>query len=660
MAGDIGIDEQVVINLPPHQPEAQLAMARAGRHGPMAIHTYGRVAVVANHEAGGPGSALLGAPVAEATDLSDLERLGLAAFRLRESEEYMAAKAERPRDGEDWDMPGCGHFGLPGPAAVSGLGPAGGPGAPTSSYLEGTVAVGIVIVEGPNDDLKFSDIERTKVVAEVQNGLSWYAAGNPAAGISFSYDIRDVTVGVQPDPSAADLEALWRDPAMASLGFTGDWNGVLSYVEDNRSRLGTQWTYCIFFTKYPLSHFAYAAIGGPRIVMNYDNDGWGPDNIDRVVTHESGHIFGCPDEYAESGCDCGGSWGRYGVANKNCQNCAPGGGVSCIMKRNDFALCHWTPSHLGWGHGVRGNPVLRQGRFGRQGNFELVAPSEFDGIVFLWRNNDDPGMPWSGPWVFGQDLGPVDDLTMIQSNYGSPGNLELIARVGDTLQFFWRDSGPAFQWNGPFQIGAGAAGTPVLVQSRFGRQGNFELAYPAVGGGIGFMWRNNDDPAMPWSGAGVFGQNAGQVSDLTMIQSNYGSPGNMELIARVGDTLQFFWRDSGPAFQWNGPFQIGAGAAGNPVLIQSRFGRQGNFELAYPAVGGGIGFMWRNNDDPAMPWSGAGVFGGGSSYDALSMIQSNYGNPGNLEIIARAGDTLQFFWRDSGPAFNWNGPWRIL
>jgi hypothetical protein len=41
---------------------------------------------------------------------------------------------------------------------------------------------------------------------------------------------------------------------------------------------------------------------------------------------------------------------------------------------------------------------------------------------------------------------------MIQSNYGTPGNLVVIARVGGALQFFWRDSGPAFHWNGPYLL----------------------------------------------------------------------------------------------------------------------------------------------------------------------------------------------------------------
>ena len=136
---------------------------------------------------------------------------------------------------------------------------------------------------------------------------------------------------------------------MGALGYSADWNGVLSYVEDIRIRFGTRWTFCGFFTKYPLGHFAYASIGGPRLVMDYNNDGWGPDNIDRVFAHETGHIFGCPDEYASSGCNCGGGWGRFGIVNGNCENCAGGGGVACLMKGNTFSVCgyHAESSRLG-------------------------------------------------------------------------------------------------------------------------------------------------------------------------------------------------------------------------------------------------------------------------------------------------------------------------
>jgi hypothetical protein len=664
VAGDLDLQERVVLLVPPtDEAAADAALAPLG-DAPIRLHAYGRLSIVAlpeGREERADAALDVAAEVPDEGDLDDLERLGLAAFRLRESDEYQEAKRNRPREGESWDHEGCQQFGIPGRAVETGLGAAWVGAAPGGSFLEGSVAVGLVLVDGPTADLQFSATERAKVVAEVQNGLSWWAMTNPAADLSFVYDIQTPAIRTAADPNAADLEALWRDPTMQRLGYTADWNGVVAYVDAIRRANGTRWAYCAFFVKYPLSWFAYTNIDSPRLVMQYDNDGWGPDNIDRVFAHETGHVFRAPDEYTSSSCDCAGSWGRFGQPNGNCEICAPGGGVACIMKGNTWSLCRWTPSHVGWGRGVAGNPSLRQSRFGRQGNFEVVVASQFSGLEHIWRNNDAPGMPWSDPSLFSPNVGHVDAVTMIQSNYGSPGNLEVVARVGDTLQFFWRDSGPAFRWNGPSQIASRAAGTPALIQSKFGRQGNFELVYPLATGGLGFMWRNNDAPGMPWSAPATFGTDIGVAQAVTIIQSNYGSPGNLELIARAGDFLHFFWRDSGPAFRWNGPIRIADGAAGNPALIQSRFGRQGNFELVYPLASGGLGFMWRNNDAPNMPWSSAIPFAQSLGVvDGVTMIQSNYGVPGNLEVIADAANRLQFLWRDSGPAFRWNGPWRIL
>lgn len=338
MAGDIEVMERAVLR-------GATRGAELGPTGPgRVIHQYGRLSILAiPKEEVEAASRRLGEEIS-LSGLTEVERLGLEALRLRESREYRTAKQNRPRAGELWDMPDCTTV-VPLPPGARAAEAAA---APTSGYLEGTVAVGIIIVEGPTADLKFSDSERTKVIAEVQNGLSFYATTNPVAGISFAYDIQIVTVATPPNPSAPDLEALWRDPAMGSIGFSSNWAGVTAYVEDIRNRFGTRWTYCGFFTKYPLGHFAYASIGGPRLVMQYANNGWGPDNIDRVFAHESGHIFMCPDEYGSSGCNCGGTWGRFGIANGNCENCASGGGVPCIMKGNTFEVCEYTPSHLGW------------------------------------------------------------------------------------------------------------------------------------------------------------------------------------------------------------------------------------------------------------------------------------------------------------------------
>jgi hypothetical protein len=32
------------------------------------------------------------------------------------------------------------------------------------------------------------------------------------------------------------------------------------------------------------------------------------------------------------------------------------------------------------------------------------------------------------------------------------------------------------------------------------------------------------------------------------------------VIVRIGDQFVFFWRDSGPAFNWNGPSAVTAGS----------------------------------------------------------------------------------------------------
>ena len=366
MAGDIGIEEQVIVV--PSRTYAMVGAEEGARQGGARVmHRYGpRVMIgeVPAHRTENVRAVMTGAQVtaaphelpSSATEgLDPIGALGLAAFSLRQSPEYIVAKKRRPNKDAKWDAGGTllppdppPHLrrltASPAPApgikafAVEGN---------TSQQMTGSIAVGIIIVSGPTEDLQFSETETQKIIAEVQNGLGWLASQSQAATITWTYDIHSVRVNVQPG-GGEDKEALWRDPAMVQLGYQGNWAGMVDYVNHIKTQYGTQWTYVAYFTKYPLDWFAYASRGGPRLVMRYSNDGWGPDNIDRVFAHETGHIFQAPDEYSASECNCGGSWGIYNKPNGNCQPCAPSGGVDCIMRSNSWAFCHWTPWHFGF------------------------------------------------------------------------------------------------------------------------------------------------------------------------------------------------------------------------------------------------------------------------------------------------------------------------
>jgi hypothetical protein len=117
-----------------------------------------------------------------------------------------------------------------------------------------------------------------------------------------------------------EAEALWRDPAQAKLGVGPGIEGYKEYVAKLRDKLGTPWGFVAYVTRYPVGWSAYA--NTPRIVMHWTGTS---DRFDRVFAHETGHMFGAPDEYTASGCTCDVPKGRFfKVHNKNCVPCTSG------------------------------------------------------------------------------------------------------------------------------------------------------------------------------------------------------------------------------------------------------------------------------------------------------------------------------------------------
>lgn len=323
--------------------------------------------------------------------------------------------------------------------------------------------------------------------------------------------------------------------------------------------------------------------------------------------------------------------------------------------------------------GYRGVPSMMQSRFGNQGDFELVVPLVSGGIAHLRRDNDDPSQSWRGPIVFGVSLGLVDAVTMIQSNIsssGGPGNLEVIARVGDRLEAFWREDVPPFNWSGPIAVpGAkGVTGNPVLIQSQFGIRGDFEVIVPLTSGGIAHFTRFNDQASTDYRLNQIFARRLGPVDAVTLIQSNYsssgGGPGNLEVIARPrgSSSLYYFTRDDADPFQWSeDPVFVSGNVQGNPVLIQSRFGVQGDFTLVAPSASptGGLTYGNRYNDMPGQPWSAPfqGWAAEIGAVTSVAFIESNYtfsAGPGNFDVIALSGNSLFSYWRDDFPPYSWH------
>ena len=215
--------------------------------------------------------------------------------------------------------------------------------------LVGRVAVGVVFVDSTVAAFQITDAEKSKVVSEVTEGLNMLANFEPRADIQWFYDFKRPKITL---PASAftnanknSWEDLWRNAAIQSMGYAASYDGMVAYANKIKANNTAGWGYAIFVTKYPKDWFAYE--WGNHVVMDFTVDNWGIDNFNLVVAHETGHVFGCPDEYGSSGCNCTQLGGRYQIANGNCQPCATNF-VPCLMCSNSQAVCDYTRGHLGW------------------------------------------------------------------------------------------------------------------------------------------------------------------------------------------------------------------------------------------------------------------------------------------------------------------------
>ncbi len=183
----------------------------------------------------------------------------------------------------------------------------------TSEYMIGEVAVGVILPESDGSlDLDTEDwtpARQNEVRTEIETGLTWWAAQDSRARLNFVYQYNmSVPTKYEPinRPGYFD-EGLWISDVLNKSGYIGTdyFAQVMMWINDLRTNLDTDWAFAIFVVdsyndadgSFSNGMSGYAYLGGPFVVMTYDNDGYGISGMDFVTAHETGHIFYATDEY---------------------------------------------------------------------------------------------------------------------------------------------------------------------------------------------------------------------------------------------------------------------------------------------------------------------------------------------------------------------------
>jgi hypothetical protein len=205
--------------------------------------------------------------------------------------------------------------------------------------------------------------------------------------------------------------------------------------------------------------------------------------------------------------------------------------------------------------------------------------------------------------------------------------------------------------------GASARSAGFLTQGHLGRRGNFELLVPHSEKGVAHYWRDNDNPTFPWFGPVIFAATLGKIDRVAVIESQLEGTATLESLVLFGNELAYYWREGSPYWAWHGPITVATGVSGSPCFVRCKVGMGCTLDVVVPLEKTGIAHYRRSDDGPASPWSGRRVFGCELGHvDGVTATQSNLGNMGTLEVVARAGDRLVHYWRGEGSAEEWQGP----
>ena len=288
-------------------------------------------------------------------------------------------------------------------------------------------------------------------------------------------------------------------------------------------------------------------------------------------------------------------------------------------------------------------------------NFEVWTVASGNAIRHYWR--DGVTLNWSLAET--QENNCAASPTVTETTYNR--NFEMIYRTtANRLQHRFFDQASSNWVAGPIFGPIDVNGIPGFIQSDYGAPGNFEVVVLRANGMLEHWWR--DDGAglgFPWHLGSDFGTNIAHSSSTLIQRWDHG----LDLIAVNKDgSMQRWWRDDPHTMTWAACEKFGNNVSSSPVMIRSGYGESdenfpGNYELCV-AVNGLIQHWWTAGNAPAT-WSNSASFGtnivGKSIQQVLGLIESSFGF--DLELVALLNDgSLQHFWRDgngwhAGPVF---------
>lgn len=293
----------------------------------------------------------------------------------------------------------------------------------------------------------------------------------------------------------------------------------------------------------------------------------------------------------------------------------------------------WTKRRL------HGGAMVESGNGALHRNFEMTA-SLGSQVKHWWRDNTAAGFPWHEGPVFGEQIAACPTLTATTYNR----NFELVSLTTGRRLVHWFFDQSAARWvAGPTFGPTDADGLPGFCQSDYGAPGNFEVVVRTADGRLTHWWRLNGPP-WTWSESTRFASNV-RFSGPTLVQTR---ARQLDVVCVLNDGRMQLWRRDDPhGFTWGALDTFGSGIESPPCMVEGQFSAadentQGNYELCV-ASGGRIQHWWRANTGDRL-WRNSATFGHDVQAVA-SLIEGSFGF--NLEVIALRFDRkLQHYWRD--------------